>query len=60
MQEAYNRPVVVRPLSFAATGGPAWGPRPTCHAAGVPVTGCGKIATPLALMPRLLGADAED
>jgi hypothetical protein len=32
MQEAYNRPAVVRPLSFAATSGPTWGPRPTCHA----------------------------
>jgi hypothetical protein len=31
-QEAYNRPAVVRPLSFAATGGPTWGPMPTCHA----------------------------
>jgi hypothetical protein len=41
-QEAYNRPAVVRPLSFAATGGPTWGSRPTCHATGVPVTGCGK------------------
>jgi hypothetical protein len=41
-QEAYNCPVVVRPLSFAATGGPTWGPRPTCHATGTPVTGCGK------------------
>jgi hypothetical protein len=28
MQEAYNRPAVVRPLSFAATGGPTWGPGP--------------------------------
>jgi hypothetical protein len=41
-QEAYNRPMVVRPLSFAATGGPTWGPRPTCHATGAPITGCGK------------------
>jgi hypothetical protein len=41
-QEAYNRPMVVRPLSFAATGGPTWGPRPTCHATDAPVTGCGK------------------
>jgi hypothetical protein len=59
-QEAYNRPAVVRPLSFAATGGPTWGPRPTCHATGAPVTGCGKIAPPLAPMPRLLGAITED
>jgi hypothetical protein len=36
------------------------GPRPTCHATGAPVTGCGKIAPPLAPMPRLLGAVAED
>jgi hypothetical protein len=27
-QEAYNRPVVVCPLSFAATGGSTWGPGP--------------------------------
>jgi hypothetical protein len=59
-QEAYNRPAVVRPLSFAATGGPTWGPRPTCHATGAPVTGCGKTAPPLAPIPRLLGAVAED
>jgi hypothetical protein len=59
-QEAYNRPVVVRPLSFAATGGPTSGPRPTCHATGVPVTGCEKIAPPLVPIPRLLGAVAED
>jgi hypothetical protein len=48
------------PLSFAATGGPTWGPRPTCHATGAPVTRCGKVAPPLALMPRLLGAVAEN
>jgi hypothetical protein len=60
MQEAYNRPAVVRPLSFAATGGPTWGPRPTCHATGAPVTGCGKIAPPQAPIPRLLEAVAED
>jgi hypothetical protein len=36
------------------------GPRPTCHATGAPVTGCGKIAPPLAPMPRLLGAVTED
>jgi hypothetical protein len=59
-QEAYNRPAVVRLLSFAATGGPTWGPRPTCHATGASVTGCGKIAPPLTPMPRLLGTVAED
>jgi hypothetical protein len=59
-QEAYNRLAVVRPLSFAATGGPTWGPRPTCHATGAPVTGCGKIAPPLTPMPHLLGAITED
>jgi hypothetical protein len=58
-QEAYNRPVVVRPLSFAATGGPTRGPRPTCHATGAPVTGCGKIAPPLAPMARLFGTVTE-
>jgi hypothetical protein len=42
VQEVYNRPMVVCPLSFAATDGPTWGPRPTCHATGAPVTGCGK------------------
>jgi hypothetical protein len=59
-QEAYNRTAVVRPLSFAAIGGPTWGPRPTCHATGAPVTGCGKIAPPLVPMPRPLGAVIED
>jgi hypothetical protein len=28
MQEAYNRHMAVRPFSFAATGGPTWGPGP--------------------------------
>jgi hypothetical protein len=42
MQEAYNRPAVVRSLSFAATGGPTWGPRTTCHATSAPGTGCEK------------------
>jgi hypothetical protein len=60
MQEAYNRPAVVRPLSFAATGDPTWGPRPTCHTTGAQVTECGKIAPPLAPMPRLLGAVTKD
>jgi hypothetical protein len=59
-QEAYNRPTVVCPLSFAAIGGPTWGPRPTCHATGALVTGCGKITPPLAPMPCPLGAAAED
>jgi hypothetical protein len=59
-QEAYNRPVVVRPLSFAATGGPTWGPRPTCHATGAPDYWVRKIAPSLAPMPHLLGAIAED
>jgi hypothetical protein len=39
---------------------PAWGPRPTCHTTGASVTGCGKIAPPLAPMPHLLEAVAED
>jgi hypothetical protein len=56
MQEAYNRRTAMRPLSFAATSGPTWGPRPTCHATGAPVTECEKTALPLAPMPRLLGA----
>jgi hypothetical protein len=38
----------------------AWGPRPTCHAPGAPVTGCREVAPPLAPIPRLLGAAAED
>jgi hypothetical protein len=59
-REVYNRPAVERPLSFAATGGPTWGPRPTCHVTGAPVTGCGKIAPPLAPMPHLLAAVKED
>jgi hypothetical protein len=56
VQEAYNRRTAVRPLSFAATGGPTRGPRPTCHATGTPVTECEKTAPPPAPMPRLLGA----
>jgi hypothetical protein len=32
---------------------------PTCHATGAPVTKCGKIAPPLAPMPRLLRVVAE-
>jgi hypothetical protein len=43
---------VVQPL--------AWGPRPTCHAPGAPVSGCREVAPPLAPIPRLLGAVAED
>jgi hypothetical protein len=38
----------------------AWRPRPTCHAPGAPVSGCREVAPPLAPMPRLLGAVAED
>jgi hypothetical protein len=53
-------PAVVRPLSFATTGGPSWGPRPTCHTTGVPVSGCRKIAPPLAPISRLLGAVTKD
>jgi hypothetical protein len=55
-----NAPRLCAPLSFAATGGPTWGPRPTRQATGAPVTGCGKITPPLAPIPRLLGAVAED
>jgi hypothetical protein len=43
---------VVQPL--------AWGPRPTCHAPGAPVSGCKEVTPPLAPIPRLLGAVAED
>jgi hypothetical protein len=39
---------------------PAWGPMPTCHAPGAPVSGCRKVAPPLAPILRLLGAVAED
>jgi hypothetical protein len=49
----------VRPLGLAATSGPTWGPRPTCHATDAPVAGCEKTAPPLAPMPRLLGAVTE-
>jgi hypothetical protein len=59
-QEVNNRPTVVRSLSFATIGGPTCGPRPTCHATGALVTGCEKIAPPLAPMPRPLGAVVED
>jgi hypothetical protein len=54
-QKANNRPVVVRPLGFAPVGGSTCGPRPTCHVTGAPVAECGKIAPPLAPMPRPLG-----
>jgi hypothetical protein len=43
-----------------STNSPTWGPRPTCHTTGVLVTGCGKIAPPLAPMPCLLEAVVED
>jgi hypothetical protein len=58
--EGVQPPAVMRLLSFAATGGPTWGPRPTCHATGTPVTGCGKVAPPLVPMPRLLGPIVEN
>jgi hypothetical protein len=35
-------PCSCAPLSFAATGGPTWGPRPTCQATSAPVTRCRK------------------
>jgi hypothetical protein len=38
----------------------AWGPRPTCYTPGVPVPGYRKVAPPLAPIPRLLEAVAED
>jgi hypothetical protein len=38
----------------------AWGPRPTCHAPGAPVSGCRKVTPPLAPIPRLLEAIIED
>jgi hypothetical protein len=37
-----------------------WGPRPTCHAPGAPVSAYREVAPPLAPVPRLLGAAAED
>jgi hypothetical protein len=43
---------VVQPL--------AWGPRPTCHTPDASVPGCMKVAPPLAPIPRLLEAVAED
>jgi hypothetical protein len=56
MQEACNRTSVVHPFSFAATGGLAWRPGPTCHVTGASVTVCKETAPPLAPMPHLLGA----
>jgi hypothetical protein len=44
----------------ASTSGPTWGPRPTCHTTDASITGCGKIAPPLAPMPRVLGAITKD
>jgi hypothetical protein len=38
----------------------AWGPRPTGHAPGTPVSAYREVAPPLAPVPRLLGATAED
>jgi hypothetical protein len=38
----------------------AWGPRPTCHAPGAPVSMYREVAPPLAPVPRLLGAATED
>jgi hypothetical protein len=38
----------------------AWGPRPTCHAPGAPVSAYREVAPPLAPVPHLLGATAED
>jgi hypothetical protein len=55
VQEAYNHPVTVRPLSSAATGGPTQGPMPTSHVTSVPVIVREKTAPSLAPMPRLLG-----
>jgi hypothetical protein len=43
---------VVQPL--------AWGPRPMCHALGAPVSGCRKVAPPLAPILCLLEAVVED
>jgi hypothetical protein len=54
-QEAYNSPMAVRSLSFATTGDPTQGPRPTRHVTGAPVTVCKETAPPPAPMPRLLG-----
>jgi hypothetical protein len=44
--------LVVQPLT--------WGTRLTCHTPGAPVPRCRKDAPPLAPMPRLLEAVAED
>jgi hypothetical protein len=60
MQEAYNRSAVVRPLSSLQPVVQHGGRGPHVMQTGVPVTRCGKIAPPLATMPRLLGAVAED
>jgi hypothetical protein len=38
----------------------AWGPRLTCHAPGAQVTAYREVAPPLAPVPHLLGATAED
>jgi hypothetical protein len=38
----------------------AWGPRPTCHAPGAPVSAYREVAPSLTPVPRLLGATVED
>jgi hypothetical protein len=38
----------------------AWGPRPTCHAPGAPVSAYREVAPSLTQVPRPLGAAAED
>jgi hypothetical protein len=61
-QEACNRPAVVRPSASLqpAVQPLAWGPRPTCHAPGAPVSTYREATLSLTPVPRLLGAAAED
>jgi hypothetical protein len=54
-QGACNRPTIKRPFTFAVTGGPTQGPRPTRHVTGAPVTVCKEAAPPPTPMPCLLG-----
>jgi hypothetical protein len=53
-------PAVVRLFAPAEANNPISGPRPTSHTPWAPVPAYREVALPLAPVPRLLGATAED